>query len=582
MPVPKPPLFDVISSRVLTFLRSASTPQAYAVCAGVLVLVIDMIFQLTVDGWGYLHLFEAVVIGFVCWGAVLGAFRLARNASLREASRLADGMQEGLRTGALPVMPSHGWSLFDQVHDGMQELLALRNARIASLQQDVEYYRQLAEEMPGLELVFGQDGRLRWVNPAMQVLTGFTHNECLTAPDPVELWGYAKDRGALREMMSNALQGKAQEGVELRMQRKDHSVFWCSCRCYPLHDKAGNISGLRFSAQDIQPRKDADLKLLETVAELRRAQALKEHYLGRSNDERMRLTALLETVSLGILFVDRDRRVVYINQTCADMWQLGERSEVIGMRDDVLLQKTAPLRIDTDAYQQHVEDVIAQRDKGKGAHYDIHFVDGRVLREHSSVVPAADGGRLIGRVWIYEDITEALRAQEQLIELAERDSLTNLYNRRRFHEDLARQLAETARRGDALGLILFDLDGFKDINDSFGHHAGDHVLQRVASELSQVTRRHELLFRLGGDEFAILAVQPSTDSLTHLAGRVVSKVASLSFEFDGLVASVTISLGIAMTPVNGHDAEALIHAADQAMYRAKHEGKNRWVMATRA
>lgn len=90
------------------------------------------------------------------------------------------------------------------------------------------------------------------------------------------------------------------------------------------------------------------------------------------------------------------------------------------------------------------------------------------------------------------------------------------------------------------------------------------------------------MFRLGGDEFAILIAQPSTDCLTHLARRVVNKVASLAFEFDGRSTHVTISLGIAMTPVNGHDSEALIHAADQAMYQAKNEGKNCWAMAGRS
>ncbi|GAB2897761.1 hypothetical protein GCM10027046_29260 [Uliginosibacterium flavum] len=564
----------------LTLRRWILTCQLYAVATGVLAGLLDFALDLRSERVAGLDALEAVVIGVLVWALVLFAFLIARELAMSHARRMAHSIESCVRTGVLAPLDSYDWPLFDQMHAGLRQLLDPRDARIVSLQQEVEYYRQLAEDMLGLELVFGLDGRLRWVNPGMQTLTGYSQEACLAAVDPVELWIYNRDRPTLRDMMARALQGEALDSVELRVQRKDESVFWCSCRCYPLHDKAGEISGLRFSAQDIQPRKDADLKLLETVAALRRAQALKEHYLGRSNDERMRLSALLEILSVGILFVDRDRRVVYINQTCCDMWQLGERAAVIGMRDDAVLQATAALRIDADAYHQHVEQVVAQR--SEGAQYDIHCVDGRVVREVSSLVPASDGGRPIGRVWIYEDITESLHAKEKLTELAERDPLTNLYNRRRFLEDIGRQLAESVRRGEHLGLILFDLDGFKEVNDAFGHYAGDQVLQRIASEVDQVIRRNELLFRLGGDEFAILIAQPSTDCLTHLARRVVNKVASLAFEFDGRSTHVTISLGIAMTPVNGHDSEALIHAADQAMYQAKNEGKNCWAMAGRS
>lgn len=568
----------IFVSQNLTPHRWIMTCRLYAIGTGLLACLLDFGFDLSNEQESGETLLGAATIGVVVWAIVAYAFRIAREVSVSLSIRMATRVEEIVKTGILVPISSHGWEVFDRLQDGLQQLLVPRDARIAALEQEVEYYRRLAEGMQGLELVFDLDGHLRWVNPGAETLTGYSREECLTATEPAEPWIYAKDRPMFRELIAQARQGLLQDNVELRVQRKDESVVWCACRCYPLRNAEGQIAGLRFSAQDIQPRKDADLKLLETVAALRRAQALKEHYLGRSNDERMRLAALLEIVELGILFVDRDRRVVYINQTCADMWQLGERSSVVGMRDSVLLDATAVLRMDDAAYRQHVEQAIAQRSQQSA--YDIHCPDGRIVRERSSIVPASEGGRAIGRVWIYEDITERLSTQRRLTELAERDPLTNLYNRRRFDEDLEYLRADALRRGEPLGLIFFDLDGFKEINDAFGHHAGDEVLKRIAAEVGRVVRRNEQLFRFGGDEFAILVAQPSDEGLTHLAQRVVAKVASLGFEFGGCPARVTISLGITMASADWGSAEALIQAADRIMYQAKSEGRNRWVMAS--
>ncbi|MDP5238456.1 diguanylate cyclase [Uliginosibacterium sp. 31-16] len=554
----------------LGFSRWMLMVRLYALVAGLTAGSIDLVLDVLHGHMGWEPVLVSAGIAVVVFLFVVGGLLASREVATNNARRMISSLEKSVIDGSIPNLPSLGWKLFDRGRDATIRLLTLRDEKIAALQHELDFYAPLAEDMPGLELVLDLTGRLLWINPAATTLTGFSREESRLAVDPVELWIYAKDRPTLREGMARVRQGEALEGLELRVQRKDGRTFWVICRCYPLRDASGKVSGLRFSAQDIQARKDTDLKLLETVAALRRAQALKEHYLDRSNDERMRLSALLEILSVGILFVDRDRRVVYINQRCADIWQLGERAAVVGMRDSALLAATAALRIDADAYHQHVEHVIANR--SQGAQYDIHCCDGRVVREVSSIVPASDGGRAIGRVWIYEDITASLQAQERLAEMAERDPLTNLYNRRRFHEDLGRQLAESVRRNEHLGLLLFDLDGFKEINEAFGHHSGDEVLRRVASEISGVIRRNELLFRLGGEEFAILVTQPSVENLAHLTRRVSAQVAALEFCFEEVKARVAICAGSAMTPVNGYDAEALILAAEHAMRQARGKG----------
>ncbi|PAS99017.1 MAG: hypothetical protein BSR46_10260 [Candidatus Dactylopiibacterium carminicum] len=456
--------------------------------------------------------------------------------------------------------------------------MAPRDARIAALQAEVAHFRQLAEDTPGIEWVLDTESRLQWSSPATEVLTGFGFAEGRAISDPAELWLFPKDRPLMRDRIAQALRGEGSDNTELRLLRKGGGHFWCACRWTPLYD-GKQVVGLRFSALDIQPRKDAEFKLLETVAALRRAQALKEHYLSRSNDERIRLAALLDLLDLGILFVDRDRRVVYINQPCVELWQLGERDAVVGMRDETLLSRTDALRIDNETYLRHVNEVITEQ--REQAEYIIHLKDGRVVRERSSVVLSADAGQAIGRIWIYENITEALRTQQHLTRLAERDPLTGLYNRRRFHEDLDRLLASAGRHDEGVGLMLFDLDGFKEINERYGRQAGDEVLQAAARAIGSVVRRDEFLYRLGSDEFALLLPGPDETGMQQLAGRLQERTAALGFDFYASPGLLSLSLGLARSPEHGTDAYSLTHAADQALHRAKHEGRACWRQATR-
>jgi diguanylate cyclase (GGDEF)-like protein len=196
------------------------------------------------------------------------------------------------------------------------------------------------------------------------------------------------------------------------------------------------------------------------------------------------------------------------------------------------------------------------------------------------VVEAVQGQRGIGRVWIYEDVTEQRRIAGRLVELAERDPLTNLFNRRRFHEELTRHLADATRRGNLqVGLIAIDLDGFKPINDEFGHQAGDEVLVALAQQVGGLIRRNEMFFRLGGDEFGVLVPDATENELCELARRILEGIEALRFEFIGKQARITASLGIALFPRHANDAEQLIAAADQAMYRSKSSGRDRWTFA---
>lgn len=440
-------------------------------------------------------------------------------------------------------------------------------------------YFQRAEAADGIEGWSDQDGRFFHVSHAVELVTGYTCEEVL-AGGLIDTLVYDRDQRYCRELVQRVMQGGMPAQCEVRVVTRGGGQIWMACRLLPIRNDAERLLGLRLSMTDIQARKEAEYKLLETVAALRRAQALSEHYLRRSNEERSRLSALLDVVRMGILFMDNDRRVVYCNRAFYEIWGLPAGEAFVGVRDVVLQKRVSQQLVDPAGYLQHVASVLQLSEPSEPV--ELRFQDGQVVREFSRIVPGPEDEGTIGRIWVFEDVTEQLRVADQLMRLAERDPLTSLFNRRRFHEELERMLADGRRQGESVGLLAIDLDGFKPVNDRYGHQAGDEVLVRLASDVGAVIRRNEMFFRLGGDEFAILVPSAGAQELAELARRVAASIAGLRFTFDGEPVSVTASIGIALGPRHENDSERLIGAADRAMYVAKAMGGNCWEFAREA
>lgn len=171
------------------------------------------------------------------------------------------------------------------------------------------------------------------------------------------------------------------------------------------------------------------------------------------------------------------------------------------------------------------------------------------------------------------------RFQEQAGELqgylaeSRTDPLTGLPNRRAFDEELTRRLALWERKGAAFCLAMVDIDRFKKINDLHGHPAGDHVLERVAELLQTTFREMDIVARIGGEEFAVILPSTNPRDARCSVERVRKTVADTPFPREGLTLHVTISLGVAMVDA-GDDAVSLIKRADEALYAAKHGGRN--------
>jgi diguanylate cyclase (GGDEF)-like protein len=204
------------------------------------------------------------------------------------------------------------------------------------------------------------------------------------------------------------------------------------------------------------------------------------------------------------------------------------------------------------------------------------------LQGEVAVDPRQGGTRLRG---ILQDLTEQRHAQERIRYLADYDSLTGLANRRFFRERLERSLESARQSSASLALLYLDLDGFKRVNDSMGHDAGDQLLRSVARRLRDHVRAVDLVARaeqrmssavsrLGGDEFTVLLPRiASADAAGDVARRILRALAE-PIVVSGREVCATASIGIAVFPCDGEDAETLLKHADRALYHAKTQGKN--------
>lgn len=186
---------------------------------------------------------------------------------------------------------------------------------------------------------------------------------------------------------------------------------------------------------------------------------------------------------------------------------------------------------------------------------------------------------------IHERTHELADANARLAQLALTDGLTGLYNHRHFHERLALEVERSQRSGLPLSLVMLDVDRFKQLNDAYGHPAGDEVLRRLARVLSETRRANDIVARYGGEEFSIILVDTANITAGKVAERIRERIAAHDFSDAAAIAgkgpnrlAVTVSLGVATYPDAGADAGALVRAADSALYAAKHAGRDRSVL----
>jgi diguanylate cyclase (GGDEF)-like protein/PAS domain S-box-containing protein len=290
-------------------------------------------------------------------------------------------------------------------------------------------------------------------------------------------------------------------------------------------------------------------------------------------DEKERAQVTLNCIGDAVICTDLDGNVTFLNVVAERLtgWPLIEAAGK-PMADafkivDATTRLTTPNPMEKSVVQDRVGNlpvncILIRR-------------DGHEVFIEDSVAPIHDReGNVTGSVLVFRDVSVAHALADQLAHAAEHDSLTDLPNRSLLNDRLEQAIAMAARLHDKVAVLFLDLDGFKHINDSLGHHTGDKLLQSVATRLRDCVRAPDTVSRQGGDEFVVLLqdIHKAEDAIIA-SDRILEAVALPHF-IDHRELHVTTSIGISLYPGDGLDAETLIKNADTAMYQAKEGGRH--------
>jgi len=296
------------------------------------------------------------------------------------------------------------------------------------------------------------------------------------------------------------------------------------------------------------------LVLARTSASLRRSEA--------------RYSALVNLAQEGIAATDAHFRLIFVNPSLVDL---------LGQDPAVLLGRGLD-EVWRDGEPESREQVLARLRNGRSRRYEKEFVrsDGRVLTALVSDAPLTDdAGQLKGAIVVVADITERKDAERRIAHLATHDVLTGVPNRLMFGELLTHAVDQARRYQHGLALLFVDLDRFKQANDEFGHHVGDLLLTDAARRMQRSIRSSDTLGRRGGDEFVVLLPEIASRTEVEIVAEKIRSALAQAFLIEGHDVQISSSIGIALYPEHGDDEETLLQRADEAMYRAKNEGRNR-------
>ncbi|GGY17214.1 sensor domain-containing diguanylate cyclase [Paludibacterium paludis] len=302
--------------------------------------------------------------------------------------------------------------------------------------------------------------------------------------------------------------------------------------------------------------------------------ALREHatpWLG--TDQESALQSIVDHLPVLVAYVGRDRHYRYANAFYQE-WTGIDRNHVMGRH---IREVFGP------EFEAFLEPYIETALSGRQAVYESEtFLHGQKRQMRGVMTPdLRPDGSIPGYFLMAQDITARKALEDTLKQQAREDPLTGLPNRRAAMEAIDAALARQTRVKKGLALMFLDLDGFKEINDSLGHDAGDALLQQFAGRLLAAVRSTDMVARLAGDEFVILLEHlKEADMDAHLlAGKLIATM-NAPFQLTQGSVKVTTSIGIAINPPGGQiRAGDLVTAADKSMYRAKRQGKNRYVLA---
>lgn len=423
----------------------------------------------------------------------------------------------------------------------------------AKLGEEQRRTQELLEALPNPVYFKGTDGRYLGVNKAWEAYFGVPRQAFVGKtvsdlyPDDPET---ARRLEADDRALWNAPGTRSYETTITTADGKAHEAIYYKAA---FSDAGGNTAGLIGTIVDITERKQAERRLHEREAEL----SFFKYTLDQARD-------------CIFMFRTEDYRFVYVNQGAQQ--QVGyTEAELLAMSPPDIKPEYTRERFRTltqpllDGTQTSIKFETIHR------HKDGHDIPVEVVMQFIAQTAAE---RCF--VAIVRDITERKLAEERIRYLAHYDELTGLANRNTFSVSLNHALARARRDDQQLAILFLDLDRFKNINDTFGHDAGDRVLREMGQRLRSCLRESDTLCRFGGDEFVVLLEAMPHPGHSAVVARKLLAAAAKPFSVEGQQFQITTSIGISTYPSDSDDPQTLLKNADVAMYRAKEQGKNNY------
>jgi len=336
-------------------------------------------------------------------------------------------------------------------------------------------------------------------------------------------------------------------------------LVWVDISCTALW-LAGDKPTMHLAiVQDITDKKLAELALKENEA---------------------RWSFALEGSNQGVWDLDIPKHQIYLSERCKEMLGYAHEAQATDMNEWLKLihPDDLPCLIEARAL------ALDGRSKSFENEHRKLAADGswKWVQVKGMVVSRDDSGAPMRVIGTYTDISERKAIEAQVMKLAHYDSITNLPNRTLFLERLNQEISNAQHKHGALALIMIDLDGFKEINDSLGHQKGDLMIKLTAERLLKCVHDKDVVSRLGGDEFTLIITDTNDIVKIHALANKILEVIAEPYRLENDIAYVTASLGITFYPGNSQHSDELIRQADQAMYASKNAGKNRYSFFTKA
>jgi diguanylate cyclase (GGDEF)-like protein/PAS domain S-box-containing protein len=472
---------------------------------------------------------------------------VAQSAPLREECRMqrADGSYVWVILRGESVRGSDGSAtrLVVSIVDNTER----RNAEVR-LAESEQRYRALVEASPSLIWMCDNRGRLTFVSDrACRDLYGYDPREVIGR----FVWDFNGHEFSRREFLrrfATVMHGRPVFDMEAVHRGKRGETLYMSISALPMLAANGEIESVTGVCSDITAVKQREREL----------------NIAMRNQQ-----AIFDAAGEGIAFT-RAGRIDAAN---------GALARMLGMPREALLGQPVADILATQADWE----IISEATKAAGVRGDAAIHEVMLRTQHGREVwcqlTAREAGENNQRILVLTDITSLKRREEYAWHQANHDELTGLPNRRLLVEHARRLLSVALRQRRLAAVMVLDLDGFKEINDLFGHQYGDALLRRVAQRLSSVLREYDIVARTGGDEFVVLLPEIDQPSTAVVVAEKLIAGASETMEVPGRSVRMHASVGIALFPGDGHDFDALLSAADRAMYAAKAAGKNRYLFA---